>query len=140
MLNAMLKVISSEKRRKVVKTLLEYPKRLWSCPDLERLSKQPHATVYRTLMMLKEARLVATTRVNKKDIIFEVVNESPFLKELEKMLKSEKVAIGSIVDKYVKEIRNENIAAIILYGSSLTDKFSEESDIDVLVIVKKKSS
>lgn len=79
-------IMSSENRKKIVKTLFEYPKKQWSCSSMEELSKFPHATVYRTLSGLRDFGILKSFKINKKDIVYELVNESPLAREIKRIL------------------------------------------------------
>lgn len=124
----------SENRKKIVKTLLEYPSRQWSCSVLEDMAKLPHATVFRTLNGLKRFGILKTSKVNRRDIIYELAG-SPILKELERAINIERVAAKSIALNFVNKIKPINAYSAVLYGSSVKGDITPESDIDVLIIL-----
>ena len=129
-------VLASENRKEIAKALFEYPKRQWSCSALEDLTKMPHATVYRTLAGLKDFGILKPTKINKKDIIYELAS-SPLTKELERALNIARIASKEIAKNFANRIKSKGIQSVILYGSSLKGKLKPESDIDVLVAIKK---
>ena len=129
-------VLASENRKNIVKTILEYPKRQWSCSAMEDLIKMPHATVYRTLAGLKGFGILKLTKINKKDVIYELA-KSPLTKELERALNIARIASKEIAKNFANRIKSKGIQSVILYGSSLKGKLKPESDIDVLVAIKK---
>lgn len=128
-------VLGSERRIKIVRTIFEYPKRQWSCSFLEELTKIPHTTVFRTLAGLKRFNILKTTRINKRDIMYELA-DSPLSKELEKIINIEKTAVKKIIARFVNKIKDNNILSIILYGSAVKEDLRPESDIDLLIILK----
>ena len=83
-------VLASENRKDIVETLFEYPKRQWSCYTLEDLTKIPHATVFRTLKGLLNFGILKSIRINKKDVLYELVS-SPLSNELKKIIDIEKI-------------------------------------------------
>ena len=131
-------ILGSENRKKIVRTLLEYGERQWSCSFMEELSKVSHATVFRTLDGLKEFGILKGIKINKKDIIYELV-DSPLVEEIERILNIEKSIIKRIVEDFVKEIRLKEVYSIILYGSSVKGEMKPGSDIDILVVLDKEN-
>ncbi|MBC8501205.1 MAG: nucleotidyltransferase domain-containing protein [Nanoarchaeota archaeon] len=133
-------VFGSENRKNILKTILEYPKRQWSCSTLEDLTDMSHATVFRTLKGLRDFGILKSIKINKKDIIYELVNESPLLKELRRMIDIEKTTAKKIARNFVERIKEENILSAVLYGSSVRGDIKPDSDIDILIILKKHNS
>ncbi|HLC96989.1 MAG TPA: nucleotidyltransferase domain-containing protein [Candidatus Nanoarchaeia archaeon] len=127
-------VTTSENRKRVVTTLLEYPKRQWGCSVLEELTKLPHATVYRTIAGLTGFGLLKTIKINKKTIIYELVNDSPLRGELVRVLNIERITSEKIARILVGNI-NKEIGSAILYGSAVTGNAKPSSDIDILVVL-----
>jgi len=130
-------VLSSENRKTIVKTIFEYPKRQWSCSALEELTKIPHATVFRTLKGLKDFNILKSVKINRKDILYELVNDSPIAKELKRTLDIEKITAKKIANIFIGNIKSKKIISAILYGSSISGDIKPESDIDILVILNK---
>lgn len=130
-------VLSSENRKAIVKTIFEYPKRQWSCSALEELTRIPHATVFRTLKGLKDFNILKSVKINRKDIIYELVNDSPIAQELKRMLDIEKITAKKIANIFIGNIKSKKITSAILYGSSISGDIKPESDIDILVILNK---
>ena len=136
----MVFTLGSPHRKEIVKTLLEYPNRLWTASAMENATKISHATVYRTLTELEEFGMLDATKVNKKDIVYQVVN-SPLSTELKKItsLKINQEVAKKVAEEFVKKIGKKDIASIILYGSTVRGNCTAKSDIDILIIVKKRS-
>lgn len=129
-------VLSSENRKRIAKTIFEYPKRQWGCSTLEDLTKIPHATVFRTLTGLRDFGILKSTKINKKDILYELVN-SPLSRELEKIIYVEKITSKKILSEFINKVKSKSIYSIILYGSVVKGNIKPESDIDVLIILNK---
>lgn len=125
----------SENRKKVVKTLLEYPKRQWSCSALEELTKLPHATVYRTLEGLTKFGILKTIKINKKTIIYELVSDAPLKNELKRVLNIEKINSEKIARIFINSIK-KGIESAALYGSAAKGDIKPDSDVDILIVLK----
>lgn len=127
--------MSSENRKKIVKTLVLYSKRQWSCSSMEEITEMSHATAFRTLTSLAYYGLLKTTKINRKDIIYELVLESPFTKELRRILEIPINVAKTIAKSFADKIKLKGVLSVILYGSTVKGKIKPESDIDVLVII-----
>lgn len=132
-------ILVSENRKLIVKTMLDYPKRQWSCSALEDLANIPHATVFRTLRGLKELGALKSIKLNKKDIAYELVYDSVLLKELEKMINIEKLAAIKIANDFIRKVKAKKIKSAVLYGSSASGELKSDSDIDILIVLGKHS-
>ena len=128
-------ILSSENRKKIVKTIFQYPNRQWSCSSLEELTKVSHPTVFRTLKGLRYFGILKSTKINKKDIIYELVQNTSLIKELKRIINLEKITAKNIANLFIKKIKGVHSA--ILYGSSVKGNLKPQSDIDILIIVNK---
>ena len=129
-------VLGSENRLKIVRALLASPIRLWSCSALEDATKLPHATVFRTIQRLGDFGILRSLKINRRDLAYELVQESPFLKALEKTLSFHSEAIQSIIGEFTAKVSKEGIVAVLLYGSCVSGEIKPESDIDLLVVLQ----
>lgn len=130
-------IMESENRKQVATALFEHPKRLWSCSTLEETAKIPHATVFRTLHGLVEFGILKTMRINRKDVVYELVQNSPWVKELRRTFQLDRIAAKEVAIKFVKIIKTAKVNAVIQCGSSISGNMNPDSDIDLLVIIKK---
>ena len=130
-------VLGSENRKKIVQTLLEYPDRQWSCTSMEQTAKLSHATVFRTLNGLVTFGLLKTTKINKRDILYEFCKKSPVVKELMSILNSQQNSLRETIHDFIEKIKKKNVLSIVLYGSVVKKVIVPESDIDLLIILKK---
>src|SRR3989338_7481204 len=117
--NILAYVLGSEQRQTVVRALLEHPRRQWSCSTMEDVSKLPHATVFRTLRSLRNFNLLKSSKINKRDLVYELVHESKFIPEIKKGINIEQHNARAIAKEFAQAIRSKNITAIILYGSAV---------------------
>ena len=129
-------VLGSEKRKKVVKTILEYPERQWSCSALEDLTKLSHATVFRTLQNLHQFGILNSTKINKKDLLFDLA-DSFLVRELQRILDIDKNIALELSKEFVRKVKRKNILSILLYGSAVKGTMNTNSDIDILVVLLK---
>jgi len=129
-------ILKSEKRKKIVITIFESPKRQWSCSTLEDLSRLPHATVFRTLQTLKDFGILKTVRINRKDVVY-LLSESPFIYEIKRIFSIDTSVMKKIAERFAKKIASKDIESIILYGSSLKGNIKPDSDVDILVVINK---
>ena len=127
-------ILGSENRKIIAKTILDYPKRQWSCSALEDLTKIPHSTVFRTLTGLKNYGVLKTIKINKKDFVYELVQNN-LTNEIKRMLDIEITTAKSSADEFVDSVKDK-ITAAILYGSVVKGTIKPESDVDILFIVK----
>ena len=127
-------ILASENRIRIVKALSSYPQRQWSCTFVEEIAKLPHATVFRTLRSLRAFGLLKSVKINKRDLLYEVVSQSPQWQELQRVLDFDKITMRNIAEEFTTLIRSREITAVILYGSSVQGDIKPESDIDILVI------
>lgn len=130
-------VLSSENRKSIVRTLFEYPRRQWSCSALEDLTKISHATVFRTLNGLLNFGILKSIRINKKDVLYELVS-SHLSKELKKIIDIDRSTSKKIINEFVGKIKSKKIYSILLYGSIIKGNLSPESDMDILIILNKR--
>src|SRR3989338_1136597 len=134
--DVILFVLSSENRKSIVRTIFEYHKRQWSCSALEDLTKISHATIFRTLKGLLNFGILKSIRINKKDVLYELVS-SPLSNELKKIIDIEKITTKKITNKFANKIKSKRIYSIFLYGSIVKGNLRPESDIDILIILNK---
>src|SRR3989344_6008948 len=131
-------VLGSENRIKIVRKLLEYPGRQWSCSFLEDLTGLSHATVYRTIQRLLSYKLLTSVKTNRRDVLYILVMDSLLLKELAKSFDIDQITAKTVANMFAKNVPKKGIESIILYGSTVKGNRTLDSDIDILIIVTKK--
>ena len=130
-------ILSSENRKKIVLTLFDYPLRQWSCTTIEETTKLSHSTVFRTVSGLRDFGVLRTTKINNKNIMYELCRESPMTKTLQNAIKSQHHSIGEAARSFVEKIKTKKIFCVLLYGSVVSGDIRPESDIDILVLIHK---
>lgn len=108
-------VMSAENRKKIVRVLFANPKSQWSCSFMEDATKLPHATVFRALKGLRDFGVLRSHKVNRRDIVFELVSESPSTELLKKILDMERItAVPKITKTSNKKAQTATEYMIIL--------------------------
>jgi len=128
--------IAPENRKTILRTILKYPNRQFTCSSIEDLTKISHATVFRTLKGLKEFNILKTIKLDKKTIIYQLAKDSILTKEITRILNIQQIEIKEITNQLTNKIKSNQIYSIILYGSS-KKQIKKDSDIDILIILKK---
>lgn len=131
-------LLASDNRKKIAEALFEYPKREWSCSRMEETASLSHTTVFRTLQSLHRFGLLKSTKINKKDIVYQLVEESPWVAEIKQLFTIKQRTERKIAASFAaaaKAQQKKAIQSIILYGSAAKGTSTIESDIDILVIL-----
>ena len=79
-------IAGSEGREKIAAVILSSPDKMWSITRVEEATGLPHTMVFRTLDMLKGFGILKVHKINKNDLVFEVVKNSPQTKQLENIV------------------------------------------------------
>ncbi|HDL15289.1 MAG TPA: hypothetical protein ENH28_03925 [Euryarchaeota archaeon] len=126
------------RHRKVVKLLLEYPKRSFTIRELSRQAAAPYATVWRLINDLYSAGVVHLSRIGGS-ISCRLNTESPYLAEVEKILEIEASPHRLAANEFAEKSKNlPGIGRIIIFGSVARGEEKPESDVDIAVIVEDK--
>ncbi len=132
------RVLGSEKRRKIVRAMLNHPERDWSVPELEKITGVPHATVWRTVLDMENAKILKSRLLGKKTKLFNLIEGSPYLPALKSAVAVEVFPLREVAEEFAREVsRLRAVKSCVLYGSVARGAATIESDIDVLVLVKK---
>lgn len=132
------RVLGSEKRRKIVRAMLNHPEKDWSVPELEKITGVPHATVWRTVLDMENAKILRSRLLGKKTKLFNLIEGSPYLQILKSAVAAEVFPLREVAKEFAREVSKlKAVGACVLYGSVARGGATLESDIDVLVLVKK---
>lgn len=132
------RVLGSEKRRKIARTMLNHPEKDWSVPELEKLTGVPHATVWRTILDMENAKILRSRLLGKKTKLFNLIEGSPYLQVLKSAVAVETFPLREVAEKFVREVSKvREVESCVLYGSVARGAATLKSDIDVLVLVKR---
>jgi len=125
-------------KRKVIELLLKYPEREFTVNELSRGAATPYATTWRLIQELDRSGLVSTRTIGHSTVC-KLNKESPFLKEVKKVLEAKPTPQKAVIKDFVNKIKKvDGIKKVILFGSVARDKEKLTSDIDIAVVIKKK--
>ncbi len=118
--------------------MLNYPEKDWSVPELEKITGVPHATVWRTVLDMENAKILRSRLLGKKTKIFNLIKGSPYLLALKSAVATESFPLREVAEEFVREVSKlKAILSCILYGSVARGAATLESDVDVLVLIKR---
>ena len=136
--NILSRILGSEERKKIVRAMLNHPERDWSVPELEKITRVPHATVWRTVLDMENAKILRSRLLGKKTKLFNLVEGSPYLSALKSAVAVEVFPLREVAKEFAREVSKlKAVRSCVLYGSVARGAATLESDIDVLVLVKK---
>lgn len=118
--------------------MLNHPKKDWSVPELEKITGVPHATVWRTVLDMENAKILRVRLLGKKTKLFNLIEGSPYLPTLKSAVAVEAIPLREVAKEFAREVSKlETVESCVLYGSVARGAATLESDIDVLVLIKK---
>jgi predicted nucleotidyltransferase len=128
------------KRRGIVEVLLRYPDREFTINELSRLAGVPYASAWRFVKGCEESGIVFLKRIGNYNVC-RLNPGSPFLKDIENALKSRPTPQKAVMESLIREIRKiGDIERLVLFGSVSRNEERPGSDVDVALIVKKKTA
>jgi len=113
---------------KIIKFFLTKPTSEFYEKEIERSTKVTRMSVRRAISELLSENFLIKAKKGKLNI-YSLNTYSPVAKKLKVLF---------VVDMLYSELKNVGDAQIFLYGSSATGEYNEKSDIDVLVISKRR--
>ena len=102
---------------------------------MEETAKLPHATVFRALRGLAYFGVLKQSKINKKDVLYELA-DSVLAEELKRAMDIDSIAARGIAMEFVSKIKSKAESAV-LYGSGAKGSLKPESDIDILIVADK---
>lgn len=128
----------NKKELKIIKTLIEYPKRRWTLTDISEESEIPKTTVWRSINRLEDKNFVEVSKKRNLNII-KVKNTDVFKRILE-LSSSDIKEMKKTAEEYADEIKKINgVKKCILFGSVARGTADFNSDIDILILVEEKN-
>jgi predicted nucleotidyltransferase len=123
-------LITSKTKRSLLKLFLTNPERSFYVREIARLTNEPVNAVRRELNYLGKAGLLKSLpQGNQK--YFSVIKAFPFYSELKKIIYGT-IALGDYLGGRLAGSKDIELAFI--YGSVASNKETEKSDIDLLVV------
>ncbi len=125
-------------RKSILELFIKYPHREFTINELSHVSNTSYATTWRFVQKLDKVGVIFTKTVGHSTSC-KLNESSPFLKELERTL-SKLTPQKAVIDKFVSRIKKiKEVQKIILFGSVARDEEKLTSDIDIAIIVDRKS-
>jgi len=132
-------IFSSKVKISVVKILFRYPEKKFSGRELARVVNASPSRVWEILNFLQRYGIIESARIGNT-IAWNLNKSSIFSKELKRVLHLEKKMFGDLKHKIAHLFKKRLfVKRVILFGSVAHGKESPESDIDLLVVVKKEN-
>ena len=132
-------IFSSKVKISVVKILFRYPEKKFSGRELARVVNASPSRVWEILNFLQRYGIIESARIGNT-IAWNLNKSSIFSKELSKVFHLEKKMFRDLKHKITHLFKKRLfVKRVILFGSVAHGKESPESDIDLLIVVKKEN-
>ena len=119
---------------------MKFPDREFTILEFSKESKVPYATAWRAVQVLSQQGVILTKTIGKSTVC-RLNTKSPLLKNIRQMLELELSPHRAALEEFVKKIRGvQAVKKIIVFGSVAKGLERPGSDVDVALIVNKKSA
>lgn len=133
-MKTLTKTLMSEKKLKVIKTLLEYPEREWTINEISKTAKTSYPTTWRLIKVLDRVGVLKSRKKANLRLI-KLNRSSPYLPYLRSLFKLELRPLFDLAKEFAKRVKKEvGVRSVILFGSVVKGTASIDSDIDILVL------
>ena len=143
----MIKMIQDFKNGeiKIMECFFPFLEKSHTTKEIETISGYSHERVYNILMGLVKKGYLLKRKVGKtylfsanlkKDLLLPFIHFQT--KRKGKFLKFKSVFVKNLLDEFVEKITNDDLISITVFGSYAKGEERQESDIDLLCIVRKK--
>jgi predicted nucleotidyltransferase len=129
------KMLSSKSKVKIVRALIENPKREFCLEDMVKATGLSFGTAHPALKDLVSVRTVVVRKVGRSTL-YKINEKNPMFPELKKLFMREKTMMEDMANEFIAGIRKTEIKAIVLFGSAARGEVTEKSDIDLLFILR----
>lgn len=129
------KIISSKSKVKILRRLVENPKREFCIEDIVKATKLSFGTAHPTLKDMVSSRMIISRKVGRSTL-YKVNDRNPLFPKLKDLFGKEKTMMEDIASEFVTELEKSGIKAIVLFGSVARGEVTEKSDIDLLLILE----
>lgn len=128
-------IFSSRAKVRILKKMIEDPKREYTFDTITKETKMSFGTVHPALKNLVSHRMLLARSVGRSKLY--KINESHLLyKELKNLFKAEKENLKKIANNFTRSLEKTGIKNMILFGSVARGEAKEKSDIDMLIVYK----
>ena len=131
--------MSSKSKLKLLRLLMINVNQGYCLDDIAKLTGLSCGTIYPSLKELLETRIILQRKVGRS-ILYTVNKNHIMYKKIKELIDFEKNSLKTIAEEFSSSISKKNIKSIVLFGSAARKDFTEKSDIDILIIYKKKKN
>ncbi len=130
------RLLMKQKRLKVLNTLLEHKETGFTISELSQKSDVGYKTTHSLVGKLENFGIIDVEEKGGSKIV-SLNPDSPYIEILEKLGSIDSQPLREVAEQYAQEVKEEfsEIKSIILFGSVLHGLPTEESDIDILILV-----
>lgn len=129
-------LLMKQKRLKVLNTLLQNKETGFTISKLAEKSEVGYKTTHSLVGKLENFGILDVEEKGSSKIV-SLNPDSPYIETLEKLGSIDSQPLKEIAEQYAQEVKEEipEIESVILFGSVLHGLPTEESDIDILILV-----
>lgn len=122
----------------ILKTVISIPEGC-GITEISKELKISKSVVFKNINYLRDENvLISFSRGNRK--LYKLNDDNYFVKKIvKKIFEIEEEAMDEVKNLLVEKFKRIKFASLILYGSFLTPNFNFKSDIDLMIIVKRKN-
>lgn len=130
------RLLMKHKRLKVLNTLLENKETGFTISELSQKSGVGYKTTHGLVGKLEKFGIIDVEQKGGSKIV-NLNPASPYIEVLEKLGSIDSQPLREVAEQYAQEVKEEfsEIDSVILFGSVLHGLPTEESDIDILILV-----
>lgn len=133
---ALTNLLMKKKRLEVLNTLLENKDQEFTISDLSEKSKVGYKTTHSLVGKLENFGIINVEEKGGSKLV-RLNQESPYIEVLEKLGSIDSQPLKEAAKKYSEEVKQKfpEIKSAILFGSVLKGMPTENSDIDILILI-----
>ncbi|MBU3897130.1 MAG: nucleotidyltransferase domain-containing protein [Nanoarchaeota archaeon] len=130
---------------KILECFFPFLENSYTTKEIEDKSGYSHERAYTILMELSKKDYLLKRKIGKT-YLFCVNMKKDFLlpfmhfytKKKEQFFKSKQISIKNLLNEFIEKISNSDLISVIVFGSFSKGEQTEESDVDVLCVTRKK--
>ena len=120
---------------KILRLLINNDDQEYCLDDIAKSTEMSCGTIYPALKELLETRIIIQRKTGRS-ILYKINKNHTLFNKIKELMDLEKNSLLNIAKEFASSISKEYISTIILFGSVARGKFTEKSDIDILVSYK----
>jgi len=128
------KIIGKKSKIKILRLFINNDREYY-LDEIAKSTGMSCGTIYPSLNELLETRIITQRKVGRSPLY--TINKNHILfHKIKELIDTEKKGLPNIAEEFASSLPKDNITAIVLFGSVAREKFTEKSDIDILVVSK----